>query len=78
VVSEYGESNYSGLELCAKTGTAEVGKDKRPHSWFVGYMDREDFPLAFVVVVENGGSGGKVAGPVAARVLRAAVKNAVK
>ncbi len=74
VIEGYGEKNFKGLELCAKSGTAEVGGDKKPHSWFVGYLDREDCPLAFIVVVENGGSGSKVAGNVAAKVLKAAVE----
>jgi peptidoglycan glycosyltransferase len=73
VLETYGEGNYSGLQLCAKTGTAEVGKGKEPHAWFAGYMDREDCPLAFVVVVENGGGGSRVAGPIARTVLRSAV-----
>lgn len=74
VTEEYGEKNYKDLELCAKSGTAEVGGDKTPHAWFAGFMDREDCPLAFVVIVENGGSGSKVAGAVAAKVLKAAEK----
>ncbi len=78
VKSSYGENNYAGLELCAKSGTAEVGEGKKPHSWFAGYLDREDCPLAFVVVIENGGSGSKVAAPVAAKVLQAAVKSMTK
>jgi len=73
VLEEYGEENFEGLELCAKSGTAQVGEDQKPNSWFVGYLDREDCPLAFVVVIENGGIGSKVAGPVAGKVLRAAV-----
>jgi len=72
-LSAYGEDNFRGLELCAKSGTAEVGGGKKPHAWFAGFLDREDFPLAFVVVIENGGSGIRVAGPVAAKVLQAAV-----
>jgi len=72
-ISAYGEENFRGLELCAKSGTAQVGGGKRPHAWFAGFLDREDFPLAFVVVIENGGSGTGVAGPVAANVLQAAV-----
>jgi peptidoglycan glycosyltransferase len=78
VVSSYGEENFKGLELCAKSGTAEVGKGLRPHSWFAGYLDRDDFPLAFVVVIENGGSGSKIAGSVAAKVLKAAVDDKVQ
>lgn len=74
VIANYGESNYKGLSLCAKSGTAEVGAGKSPNAWFAGFLDREDCPLAFVVVVENGGSGAKAAGPIAAAVLKAAVK----
>jgi peptidoglycan glycosyltransferase len=75
VVSNYGEYNYSGLELCAKSGTAEVGGGKAPNAWFVGFLNREDCPLAFVVIIENGGAGSKVAGPVAAKALKAAVSS---
>jgi len=73
-ISEYGEDNFRGLELCAKSGTAEVGGDEKPHAWFAGFLDREDYPLAFVVVIETGGSGASVAGPVAANVLQVAVQ----
>ncbi|MFC9730730.1 penicillin-binding transpeptidase domain-containing protein [Streptomyces roseolus] len=54
----------------AKTGTAEFGTQTPPrtHVWFIGY--RED--LSFAVLLEDGGSGGADAGPVAARFLRAA------
>lgn len=73
VVNNYGEGNYSGLDLCAKSGTAEVGGDKTPNAWFTGFIRNEDYPLAFVVLVENGGSGSKVAGRVANQVLQAIV-----
>jgi peptidoglycan glycosyltransferase len=74
VYKTYGESNYPGLELYAKSGTAEVGGGKAPHAWFVGYITNTDEPLAFVVVVENGGSGAQAAGAIANKVLQAAVK----
>jgi cell division protein FtsI/penicillin-binding protein 2 len=50
-----------------KTGTAEFGSgDPLPtHAWFIGF--RGD--LAFAVIVEDGGVGGRVAAPVAARFL---------
>lgn len=72
VLSNYGEQNYGGLELCAKSGTGEVGGGRAPNAWFTGFLDRDDCPLAFVVVIENGGSGSAAAGSVAAHVLRAA------
>jgi peptidoglycan glycosyltransferase len=73
VTEVYGENNFKGLELCAKSGTAEVGEGKKPHSWFTGFLDRDDCPLAFVVVVENGGTGSRVAGSVAGKVMKEAV-----
>ncbi len=69
VRNEYGESRFLGMELCAKSGTAEVD-GASPHSWFVGFSQREDFPLAFAVVVEHGGGGSKTAGSVASTVLK--------
>lgn len=74
VVNSYGDSNFPNMELCAKTGTAEVGGDKEDHAWFVGFSRNADTPLAFVVVVENGGSGRGVAMPVARTVMREACK----
>lgn len=70
VKSNYGDSNYPGLELHAKSGTAEVGSGRAPHSWFCGFSG----DYAFVVCVENGGYGAYVAGPVANRVLQQITK----
>lgn len=67
VESNYGTSNYSGLDIYAKSGTAEVGD--RSDSWFVGFIDNEDNPYAFVVWVKGGGFGSSTAGPVAKAVL---------
>jgi cell division protein FtsI/penicillin-binding protein 2 len=52
-----------------KTGTAEFGSDNPPktHAWFVGYRGS----VAFAVLVEGGGVGGRVAAPIAASFLRA-------
>ncbi|MFI6516614.1 penicillin-binding transpeptidase domain-containing protein [Spirillospora sp. NPDC050679] len=49
-----------------KTGTAETGGGAS-HAWFIGYKG----DLAFAVFVAEGGSGPKVAAPIAARFLRA-------
>lgn len=72
VVNSYGDGNFSGMELCAKTGTAELGEGQKSHAWFVGFSRDEETPLAFVVVVENGGGGRAVAMPVAQTVMDAA------
>jgi peptidoglycan glycosyltransferase len=72
VKNEYGSWNFPNLPICAKTGTAEVG-DGTSHAWFVGFLEDEDHPYAFVVIVEHGGGGLKNAGSVANTVLQAAV-----
>jgi len=69
----YGPSKFPGLDICAKTGTAEVG-DGASHAWFTGFLRDPEHPLAFVVVVEHGGGGLAVAGAVANKVLQEAVK----
>lgn len=74
VTESYGANNFPGLELCAKSGTAQVGGDKAPNAWFAGFLRNEDAPLAFVVVVEEGGSGLGTAAPIANQVLQSAVK----
>lgn len=69
----YGAGNYPGLEMHAKTGTAEFG-DGTSHAWFAGFITNSDAPLAFVVVVERtNGTGYSVAGPIANTVLQKAV-----
>jgi cell division protein FtsI/penicillin-binding protein 2 len=59
-----------GRDVAGKTGTAEFGGGENPptHAWFVGYSG----DLAFAVVVEGGGVGGRVAAPIAAKFLQAA------
>lgn len=67
VTSNYGDRNYPGLELRAKSGTAEGAKGTSPDAWFCGYSG----DYAFVVCIEKGGYGSSVAGPVANKVLQA-------
>lgn len=74
VSEKYGDSNFPGLSLCGKTGTAEVGAGIEPHSWFVGLNRDEDCPLSFVVVAENGGAGIGVSRRIASTVLKEAKK----
>lgn len=69
VETTYGQSRFGDLPVCAKSGTAEVGEGKTPHSWFAGFVDSDTLPLAFVVLAENSGGGSSVAGSMAAKVL---------
>lgn len=51
-----------------KTGSAEFETGKETHSWFVGYAPAEDPQIAISVLVEEAGSGGAVAAPIARKV----------
>jgi penicillin-binding protein 2 len=53
------------ISIAGKTGTAEVGGGQTDHAWFAGYAPADAPRVAFVVVLENGGSGGHDAGPIA-------------
>lgn len=70
----YAEEMFPGLSIAAKTGTAELG-DGEAHSWFVGFLQDEDHPYAFVTLVERGGFGITAAGGVTGEVLQWAVEN---
>lgn len=73
VKTNYGQRNFPNLDIYAKSGTAEVGFGKKPHSWFVGFIKNK--PYAFVVLVEHGGYGSETAGSVANKVMQKAVNN---
>ena len=61
-----------GVQVAGKTGTAEVANNTA-HAWFAGFAPAEDPRVAVVVLVENGGSGGSVAAPIAKQVIAAAL-----
>lgn len=57
-----------GLDVCGKTGTAEVsgGKD---HSWFTCFAPFRSPEIVVTVLIENGGYGAAAALPVAKEIL---------
>ncbi len=59
-----------GVQVAGKTGTAEVA-DAKPHAWFAGFAPAEDPRVVVVVLVENAGTGGSVAAPIARKVIAA-------
>lgn len=54
-----------------KTGSAEFEKNRETHAWFVGYAPAEQPQIAVCVLVEEGGSGGQVAAPIARKLFDA-------
>ena len=73
VKNTYGEYRFPGLDIYAKTGTAEVATGGAANSWFVGFIKNTDAPLAFVVYAEGGGSGSSTAATIASTVLQKAI-----
>lgn len=65
------------VQVAGKTGTAQ-NPHGAPHAWFVGFAPAEEPRCVVAVVVENGGSGGRVAAPVAREILRAALRDALQ
>ena len=70
VQSVYGDWNFDGLPVCAKSGTSQLGGEKTSNAMFAGFVSDEQYPLAFMVVVENGGYGASTCVPVISRVLK--------
>jgi penicillin-binding protein 2 len=74
------------FKIAGKTGTAQVTGipqderkrmnetelefNMRSHAWYIGYAPYEKPRYAFVTLVEHGMSGGGVAAPITARILR--------
>lgn len=79
----YRARNEDGVRMGGKTGTAQVvgrrGRSEasssawyldRSHGWFAGFAPAEDPQVAFAVLVEHGGSGGRSAAPIATAVMQ--------
>lgn len=69
VSSGYGDHHFPGLQVCAKSGTSQLGGDQVSNAMFSGFIDDEKYPLAFIVVVENGGYGSATCVPILSEVL---------
>jgi len=55
--------NIHGLEVAAKTGTAELGVSKQKvNSWVIGYWPYQDPKYAFAVVMEKGSRANVIGG----------------
>lgn len=77
-----GRARLPGLEVCGKTGTAQVAsneyvkahgnsRDLEDNGWFVGFAPREAPEIVVVALVEHGGQGGIVAAPIVRDVIKA-------
>jgi len=70
-------AQIDGVRVAGKTGTAQHAQGRPPHAWFISFAPADDPQVAVAVVVEDGGSlgseatGGALAAPIAADVMRA-------
>ena len=71
VKNVYGDWNFNGLSVCAKSGTSQLGGGEISNAMFAGFVADEKYPLAFIAVVENAGYGASAAMPVVSKVLNA-------
>jgi penicillin-binding protein 2 len=68
-------ANVDGFDVCGKTGTAQmVSTDKatkktQDHAWFMGFAPRDKPELAWVILTENAGQGGRQSAPRAKPIL---------
>lgn len=69
VQSGYGDENFPDLMVCAKSGTAELGDDQQSNAMFAGFVQDEEYPLAFFAAVEEGGYGRYTCVPIISEVL---------
>ena len=65
--SDFGE----GVEnVGGKTGTAQVSATRDNHAWFVGVAPLDDPKYVVAILIDEGGSGGQVAAPVARHIMQ--------
>ncbi|MEX0797201.1 MAG: penicillin-binding transpeptidase domain-containing protein [Acidimicrobiia bacterium] len=65
--ADFGE----GLELVGgKTGTGESSQNKDDHAWFVAVAPIDDPQYVVVVLIDEGGSGSRIAAPVVRHILQ--------
>jgi penicillin-binding protein 2 len=81
----FDHGHSTAVTVVGKTGTAEIRSrnrkrpeeerdienwnPRRSHAWFAGWAPAEEPELAIVVLIEHGGSGGRVAWPIAKQIL---------
>ncbi|OGK19079.1 hypothetical protein A3G67_01315 [Candidatus Roizmanbacteria bacterium RIFCSPLOWO2_12_FULL_40_12] len=59
------------IDVSCKTGTAEsIGKHDDPHAWITTFAPSENPEIVVTVLIENGGEGSSVAGPIAKELLK--------
>lgn len=66
-------AQFQPIQIACKTGTAESqqAKNSLPHAWVTAFAPFDNPEIAITVLVEEGGQGSDVAGPIVRDVLKA-------
>jgi len=59
----------SDKKIACKTGTAETNTDGKTHAWFTLFYPSTFPEITLTVLIESGGEGSKIAGPVARKIM---------
>ncbi len=72
VKNYYGDSYFPQMNMCGKTGTAEISdvEDAKPNALFIGYSQNNSTPFAIIVVVEDTTASITSAVPIASKVMK--------
>lgn len=65
IAGKTGTSQVFGIKQDERYRESQIKKKLRDHALFVGFAPAKDPQIAIAVIVENGGSGGAVAAPLA-------------
>ncbi|MDQ1636144.1 MAG: penicillin-binding protein, partial [Frankiaceae bacterium] len=68
-----GTAAQLSVPVAGKTGSAENVPGRPTHAWFIGFAPADNPQVAVAVIVENGGTGGTVAAPIARQVMSKAL-----
>ncbi len=69
-------AKFKKIPLACKTGTAESHSEKKiPHAWITVFAPLDDPKIILTVLIEEGGQGSDVAGPIAKEILKEFFKN---
>ena len=69
IAGKTGTAQVFGIKQDEEYVEEEISKKLRDHALFIGFAPVEDPQIAVAVIVENGGSGGAVAAPIARKVM---------
>lgn len=63
-------ASVPGWKISGKTGSAQIDGQMDTNAWFIGFIDDARHPYAVCVAIEDAGSGGTVAAPIAGQIFK--------